>query len=248
MIDFHCHLDLYPDPAAVVAECRARNIYVLSVTTTPAAWQGTRALSGDVPRIRTGLGLHPQLVAQRKRELPLLLRLLQEARYIGEIGLDATPEFRSSLPDQLEVFTSILRECANAGGRILSIHSRRATTQVLDALARYPSAGVPVLHWFSGTERELSEAIKLGCWFSVGPTMLRTDKGKRLVQHMPRERLLTESDGPFANLHGRSALPWDVASAVTVLAGMWSLSEESAADALLSNLRRLTAMNIGRIA
>ncbi|MFT3697732.1 MAG: TatD family hydrolase [Kofleriaceae bacterium] len=239
MIDFHCHLDLYPDPARVVAECTKRNIYVLSVTTTPAAWQGTQALAANSPRIRTALGLHPQLVSQRKAELPLLLKLIPEARYVGEVGLDAAPEFASSLADQIEVFGAVLRECATLGGRILSIHSRRATKQVLDMLARWPTAGTAVLHWFSGTERELQRASDLGCWFSVGPAMLRSQKGAKLVQGMPHERVLTETDGPFANINGRSALPWDAHEAAAMLSELWALTSDGAEERLLSNLRRL---------
>src|SRR5258708_3936522 len=37
MIDFHRHLDLYPDPQGVAREYVARELYILSVTTTPSA-------------------------------------------------------------------------------------------------------------------------------------------------------------------------------------------------------------------
>ena len=71
MIDFHCHLDLFPNPAGLVEECERRSLYVLSVTTTPSAFLGTRELSSGSRRIRTALGLHPQLAHERKGELPL---------------------------------------------------------------------------------------------------------------------------------------------------------------------------------
>jgi TatD DNase family protein len=96
-------LDLYPDPWRVAEECRERQLYVLSVTTTPSAWNGTTALAKDAPRIRTALGLHPQLVHERKGELPLFERLLPEARYVGEIGLDGGPEYKRYWGDQVKV-------------------------------------------------------------------------------------------------------------------------------------------------
>ena len=37
-------------------------IYVLSVTTTASAWEGTAALAHGSPRIRTALGMHPHLL------------------------------------------------------------------------------------------------------------------------------------------------------------------------------------------
>ena len=79
MIDFHCHIDLYPDPLAVLDEVDARGNYVLAVTTTPKAWRGTKKLVGDRQRVRVALGLHPELVAQRYQAVPLLFGLLPDA-------------------------------------------------------------------------------------------------------------------------------------------------------------------------
>lgn len=239
MIDFHCHLDLYPDPHAVVRECVARGVYVLSVTTTPSAWAGTAALARDAPRIRTALGLHPQIVHERKGELPLFERLLPEVRYVGETGLDGGSEYKRHWQDQVVAFTRILELCERAGGRILTVHSRRAARPVLDTLALHPGAGVPILHWFSGTSRELTQAVDLGCWFSVGPTMLAGEKGRALASRMPRDRVLTETDGPFAQLDGRPALPWDAEQAISLLAEVWDEPVPSVKAQIDSNLRHL---------
>ncbi len=239
MIDFHCHLDLYPDPHAIARECVARGLYILSVTTTPSAWAGTAALAHQAPRIRTALGLHPQIAHERKGELPLFERLLPKVRYVGEIGLDGGPEYKRHWRDQVFVFTRILELCAGVGGRVLTIHSRRAAVSVLDALEAHPGAGTPILHWFSGTQRELARAVDLDCWFSVGPAMLTSEKGRALAAKMPRDRLLTETDGPFAQLEGSTALPWDAERAIALLADMWTEPETAVRDRLATNLRRL---------
>jgi TatD DNase family protein len=239
VIDFHCHLDLYPNPYQVANDCVSRNLDVLSVTTTPSAWSGTTALAHGSAHIRTALGLHPQLAHERKSELLLFERFLPDARYVGEIGLDGTPEFKRHWSDQTLVFTYILSACARAGGRILSIHSRRAATPVLDALQAHSGAGTPILHWFSGSQRELARAVELGCWFSVGPAMLVGSKGRDLTANMPRDRVLTESDGPFARVDGRAALPWDSERAATGLAELWAKPVDEVREQLVSNLRCL---------
>lgn len=241
MIDFHAHLDLYPDPHATARECIVRDLYVLSVTTTPSAWSGTAALTKDAPRIRTALGLHPQIAHERKGELPLFELLLSQVRYVGEIGLDGGQEYRRYWQDQKHVFSCVLNLCARAGGRIMTIHSRRAATQVLDALTEEPGAGVAILHWFSGTQRELARAVDIGCWFSVGPAMLAGDKGRSLAAKMPRDRVLTETDGPFAQVDGRAALPWDVERAVEALSQIWSDPVDTVQRQLVDNFRRLTS-------
>lgn len=175
----------------------------MSVTTTPSAWTGTAALANGATRIRTALGLHPQLAHQHKGELPQFEKLIDQTRYVGEIGLDGAPEFKLHWEDQLYVFTTALDICQAAGGRVLSLHSRRAATAVLDALVAKPGAGLPILHWFSGSTRELVRAVDLGCWFSVGPGILRGEKGRELAKRMPQNRVLTQTDGPFVQIDSR---------------------------------------------
>lgn len=241
MIDFHCHLDLYPNPQAVRDECVNRGLYVLSVTTTPSAWKGTSGLAADTPRIRTALGLHPQLAHERQKELSLFDSFLSETRYIGEVGLDGAPEFSHHSRSQVAVFDHILAKCCSAGGRIISVHSRRASEAVLEYLEKYRGAGTPVLHWFSGSFRELDRAIKIGCWFSVGPAMLASEKGRALAARMPRERVLTESDGPFARLNRSVVMPWHVQTAVEMLGHIWSLPLQDVEQSIRRNLQDLLA-------
>lgn len=245
MIDFHCHLDLYPNPIAVRDECIKRGLYVLSVTTTPSAWKGTSALAANSQRIRTGLGLHPQLAHERQKELVLFDRFLPETRYIGEIGLDGTPDFRSHWGSQIMVFEHVLTQCRAAGGKIMSLHSRSAAATVLDYLKELSGAGTPVLHWFSGSFSELDRAINLGCWFSIGPAMFASEKGRKLVARMPRERILTESDGPFAQLDGSAVMPWQVERALDGLSAIWASRREEVEQTIDNNLKRLLGSHSG---
>ncbi len=106
-IDFHCHLDLYDDPHAVAKACGDSKSYILSVTTTPKAWFGTDKLTRHSPRIKTALGLHPQIAHERYDELGLFDSLVDQTRYIGEIGLDGSPNFRKHAEIQKKVFSHI---------------------------------------------------------------------------------------------------------------------------------------------
>lgn len=245
MIDFHCHIDLYPQPKIVIDRVIREGIYVLAVTTTPLAWRGTNELVMGVPRVRVAAGLHPELVAERQSEVEALCHLMDETQYVGEVGLDGSPKCRGSFAKQQQVFRRVLAVCAEKGGRILSIHSRGAASAVLDALEACPEAGTPVLHWFSGTKRELSRAIALGCWFSVGPTMLASAKGCALARAMPPDRVLTETDGPFANRQGNPLMPWDVLDSIAQLAPVWAISPADAAVQVTTNFRRLLGVQSG---
>lgn len=241
MIDLHCHIDLYPDPVAVLDEAERRGVFVLAVTTTPKAWRGTNALVANRRRVRVALGLHPEVAAARRSEVALLCGLLPEARYVGEIGIDGSPPHRQSVDVQTQIFCRILAECENHGGRILSVHSRGAAQRVLDAVADHPRAGMPILHWFSGTKADLKRAVDLGCWFSVGPAMVRSQKGRDLVAAIPIDRLLTETDAPFAREGDRPLYPWEATSCLPAIALAQGIDVETLARQVSANLRSLGA-------
>ncbi|WP_195819921.1 Qat anti-phage system TatD family nuclease QatD [Roseobacter sp. MH60115] len=235
MIDFHCHLDLMKDRTRTVRELEAAQVYVLSVTTVPRAFPKTSRLVEKDGRIRTALGYHPQLIGERPNELPLFERMLGETRYVGEVGLDGGKDFESSKEAQAKIFGRILSFCRNDGSKIISIHSRHAADAVLDKIEEHPGCGIPVLHWFTGNRSELERAIKLGCWFSVGAPMLRSAKGKAAVSLMPRERVLTETDAPFATNDILSSL----SKATRGLSDIWRMDTVQAKSTLKSNLARL---------
>ena len=71
ILDMHCHLDLYAEPFEVARKCQELGVFVLSVTTTPKAWKVTKKLEFENSKIRTAIGLHPQVASQRIAELDL---------------------------------------------------------------------------------------------------------------------------------------------------------------------------------
>lgn len=243
LVDFHCHVDLYEDASTVIAESDRFGIYTLAVTTTPKAWRGNQVRVGQSKFVRVALGMHPQLVAERAGELAQWKDLLREARYVGEVGLDAGPRFFRSLEQQQQVFASVLRECAQQGGKILSVHSVRAVKSVLDLIeAHLPSnRGRVVLHWFTGTKAEARRAAELGCYFSLNAAMLSGERQRELVVTMPSERLLTETDGPFTKIEGRIARPRDIEAVVALLAQVRQMAPAAMRELVARNLRTLVA-------
>lgn len=241
LVDFHCHLDLYPDHAAAVAECERAGVITLTVTTTPKAWPRNYQLASTTRHVQAALGLHPQLVAERADELPLWEEYLPQARYVGEVGLDAGPRFYRSFETQERVFEQVLRSCAEQGGKILTVHSVRAVAHVLGHIERcLPSErGRVVLHWFTGTSAEARRAVQLGCYFSINGEMLRSASHRALVTKLPTDRLLTETDGPFVEHGGRPIRPPDVVTTVAELAVIHGTTTQDMGRTILSNLSAL---------
>lgn len=240
-VDYHCHLDLYPDFEKKFPQCTVARIATLAVTTTPKAWRRNKELGDKSRYVRVALGLHPQLVGERAGELELLERYFGEARFIGEIGLDASPRYYSTFSEQKRVFERILRLCADAGDKILSIHSVRATGEVLNCIELLLSGSGTraVLHWFTGAPGDVKRAVDLGCYFSINEQMLSKPSARRIIELIPTDRILTETDGPFMEIEGRPADPGQVTGAVEILAQVLNKPASRVQELILGNLEAL---------
>ncbi|WP_425666566.1 Qat anti-phage system TatD family nuclease QatD [Vibrio tubiashii] len=239
MMDLHCHVDLYPEHEKVLDDIERSNYYVLSVTTVPSAFEGTVNLTKGLKHCKTALGLHPQLAHLRKNELPVFDRLIEKTKYIGEIGLDGSKGWREHFDDQLLVFSHILKKCESFNDKILTIHSLNAVEETLLCLQEHPNAGTSILHWFLGTKKQLLKAVELGCYFSIGPAMLASARGQRIVSWIPRQKVLLETDGPFAKVSGQVLFPSDVDRVIQHLSEEWELPYSDVIKQLKNNLRIL---------
>lgn len=237
LFDTHCHIDLYPDYTALIDEVEHSQIYTIAVTNTPSVFRQSASLTAGKKYLRTALGLHPQLVGQRHRELDLMFDLLGETKYVGEIGLDFATRDERDRALQRKIFASILDRCAMLGDKVLTIHSRRAAAEVVDIIGASFS-GIVILHWFSGSLNMLEKAVSNGYYFSVNPAMVSSSKGQQLINAMPRDRLLTESDGPFVTVEGKAARPRDVGQVVSALAELFDVSSEAIASLLFDNFKK----------
>lgn len=94
---------------------------------------------------------HTQLIAEcdREQELALFEKPLPEARYPGEIGLDAGPRVYKSFEAQERAFVQIVRTCAEQGTKVLTIHGVLTGAKVLQHSEKsFPIDGDQVdPHW-----------------------------------------------------------------------------------------------------
>ena len=201
LADMHCHLDFSSDMTVLARLAQAHGVVAFSNTVTPEGHlAASEALAGFL-NVRVGVGLHPWWVADGRRgaeQVELACRLIQETRFVGEVGLDFAPRREGTFETQLDAFERIVDACCAQGGKVISIHAVRSATAVLDVLERHRAthSNACILHWFSGSSQELARARELGCHFSVNPNMLATKRGRAYVRQIPPERLLLETDLP----------------------------------------------------
>lgn len=241
--DFHCHVDLHHDPVAIVDRCAQERIITIAVTNTPRAWPQNLEWANRNGYVHAAVGLHPELANPRRDEWGLMAEQIGMSRLIGEVGLDGRARHRKSYDWQKHIFGSVLSIAQDIGGKVLSIHSRAASDDVVGMIEKltHPDRIQCILHWFSGSISEARRGVEAGCFFSVNAAMLRSSKGLRLVRNLPASRLLTETDSPFTSVGRRKSMPWDVRETATNLARACGLSASDLDPILLSNAEGILA-------
>jgi TatD DNase family protein len=238
LVDTHCHLDLYPDPPALLSRIEETGIHTVAVTNAPSVFAHTLRLVAKSRFVRAAVGLHPELVNTHGQERPLLWHHLEDTRFVGEVGLDYVTTDEGERALQRKVFREVLDRCAEAADKVLTVHSRRSASDVIDMVgAGFP--GAVILHWFSGTLKEAARATTNRCYFSVNPAMVKSRSGQALIQQLNPDFVLTETDGPFVVLGKEPARPHDVSIVIRHLAGVWGCEEETAQERVFANFQRL---------
>ena len=190
----------------------------------------------SLPNILPAIGLHPELVKERYGELSLLLEKIPDEKYIGEIGLDYSNKYNYADRElQRKVFEKILDKCSETGNRVISIHSRRASSEVIDMVGNaFP--GTIILHWYSGGLTDLEKAIEYDFYFSVNSTMVRSKSGQKIISRIPPARILIETDGPFLEMNNRPAEPQDINNVIEYLGKTWKIDTHEVNSIIRNNI------------
>ena len=164
------------------------------------------------------IGIHPSECAKENMEdfRRLFEQNVAKIDGVGEIGLDGSySDDVEFLRIQEKVFEEMLA-LAERHSLPVSVHSRSASLKTIEFLGKYSLAGV-LLHWFAGTESELSKANDRGYFVSFGPAIVYSNKIQKLAWNASPDLTLIETDGPVtygACFGGRTAEP-------TFLASVW---------------------------
>lgn len=192
------------DRAEVVA--RAVQVGVTRMLITGSSLQSTQRaieLGCEAPeRFRCTAGVHPHHASELDDEQSVALAALArrpEVVAVGECGLDY---FRNYSPReaQLTAFRRQL-ELAVDIGKPVFFHQRDAHEDFLSLVREYrPRIAGGVVHCFTAGLDEARAYLELDLYIGITGWICDERRGehlKEVVRHIPRERLLIETDGPY---------------------------------------------------
>lgn len=238
LIDSHSHFDAAEfdaDRDAAYARARAAGVVQQVVPGVRAdTWDGLDAVVARYPGLYGAWGLHPcYLAVHRPQHLAELRARIASRRpvAIGECGLDAFIA-QPDLPAQETCFLEQLRIARDTGLPVI-VHARRAVDAVLKCIRRIGGRdGLSgVVHSFAGSLEQAERLRAHGFLISLGGPLTydRARRLQRLVQALPADGLLLETDAPdqpgVAHRHARN----EPAYLPEVLAAVAALRDESPA-------------------
>ena len=127
--------------------------------------------------------------------------------------------------------------------KLISVHAVNAAATALDMLERAGALARHhvIFHWFSGTSDDLHRAVELGCFFSVGPRMLASRRGREYARQIPLDQLLLETDMPARKDDNLPAEVWraELNNALSGIAQLKGTDRKVLANQLSSTSREL---------
>jgi TatD DNase family protein len=145
---------------------------------------------------------------------------VHEAIAVGEIGLDGHWVPEPFWAKQEAVFCELVQIAQRADKPII-IHTRKRERRTLELLRELGATRVD-WHCFGGKLKLAREIADQGHYLSVPANARRSESFKRMLETLPRDRVLFETDCPYlAREPGQSSEPADVAHTAQFAAELW---------------------------
>lgn len=226
-VDCHCHLDYskFDEDREEVIERSSESLeFVLNAGLNPESNQKTLELAREHEVIYPALGIHPTYTEDFER-LDEVLEQIEEEKpdVIGEIGLDHHHVTEKDMRERQEqVFRTMLEKAEELAVPVV-VHTRSAEEQSVNILKEYD---VPVhLHSFNGNLSLAKEAVENGWYIGVSTQVLYSSRVRKLVDELPLENLLLETDSPFL-YQGERNEPLNVRESAEEIASLKGLEVE----------------------
>jgi len=251
LIDSHSHFDddsFSADREAVLARAQLVGVTRQIVPAISASfWYRLREVCKQYSGLYPAYGLHPLYLSEhRQQHLDQLAQWIEQEQpvAVGECGLDYwVADLEQS---EQERFFSAQLHLAREAHLPVIIHARRSVEDVIKQVRRIPGS-YGVVHSFAGSEVQARQLIECGFYLSFGGpiTYPRANKLRRLVQTLPLESILLETDSPDQPLSTHRGERNEPAYLPEVLQTVAELRQQSPVEvATMTNRNTLTLFNL----
>lgn len=214
---------------------------IISVAENMADVQKNLILAAEHSMIRAAAGLYPTYLdlAAGDQMCALIRRHREELAAIGEVGLDYwIIKEESQREIQREIFRGFIK-LSNELDLPLNVHSRSAGRYAVSVLLESSAERVQ-LHAFDGKVSAAMPAADAGFFFSIPPSIVRSEQKQKLAKALPLSCLLIETDSPVLGPAPQERNePANASVALQMIAELRGITVDEAAEAIAENTRRL---------
>lgn len=254
IIDSHCHLH---DPAfanlrETLRTALAHDVWgVIAVGVGPEANARTLAAAAAAPKaVWACLGFHPDTPSLTDEDLERVEAQVSRhhARIVGvgEVGLPwyslaGAADAASRVARGRERLDRLLGLAARWDLPVALHAPHGAAAGALEALRRHRIERA-VFHWHKAPADVTREIVDAGYLVSVTPEVVYRERDRELVQAVPIESLLVESDGPWryrGEFEGLPSGPWFASRVAEEIAKLKQMPVEDVMHQLSTNACRL---------
>ena len=260
LADVHAHLThplLAPDEPAVLARARAAGVTTIIVNgLNPRDNEAVRELARRDPIVRPAFGLYPvDAVLQEMRAvgadypregdectaeegIAWVAAHVGEAFAVGEIGLDGYWVPEALWPRQEEAFRALVRLAIEADKPMI-VHTRKRERRAFEILRELGAMRVD-WHCFGGKVSLARQIAEHGHVFSIPANARRSESFTRMLETLPRDRLLLETDCPYLSPdRSRANEPATIAGTAAYAAELWGCTTQEVEARMADTFARL---------
>lgn len=201
IFDSHVHIDL-DNTESFIHAYQAKHTGALINAESVFEYEGILPIVQKYPSLHFSFGIHPWKAStfqleERSRNLEERVENLapyfKQADAVGEIGMDSV-WCDVDLKLQREVFIAQLK-MAEALGKPVVLHTKGQESEIAHILKDYSVR--KLLHWYSCKDY-VEQYLEQDCYFTIGPNYKRNPAVGALIEKVPLDRLLVETDGAVA--------------------------------------------------
>jgi len=202
IIDSHCHIDFEQfdaDRAQVIQRASSASIEKIIVPgVMKSTWQKIKSCCDQYSSLYPCFGLHPYFINKHQPEHLLDLKSWIDSNNpvaVGECGLDF---YLKNLDTDLQtLYFEQQLDIALEFNLPVVIHARKSTEAVIKAVKKRKGLR-GMVHSYSGSYEQAIQLIQLGFYLSFGGaiTYEKSTRLHKLVQQLPLESILVETDAP----------------------------------------------------
>lgn len=233
MIDTHCHVDFKDfnkNREEVMDRAKKKLNSIINSGATLGGNRRTLKLVEEYKGFLYGtLGFHPESASKAdssiiEQSFKEINENIDKAVALGETGLDFFHiEETDKRNRQIKVFRSFI-DLANEYEMPLVIHARDAELKSFEIVKKYSKDIDVIFHCYGGNLETMNKIIEESYYISFSTIICYSEDHKELVENIPLENVLTETDSPYLSpFKGQKNEPAFVEETINKIAEIKSL-------------------------